>query len=183
MYNAGVYLFYNKVKPAATRGISGGRTAMKSANTVQQPYELPKFRRGGSKLTPGPPPGPSVFYLCNGQNLISPSRKTRIPDLISEGQKVVIYPQKLYGSKEQLRGCMPIKLYYLRIRSRWESYLVRKSGEVHWIGNSERGRQKNGHAQLLSDLDHRRQIRSAHPGRSAPSQVVGDQESSTSKVW
>jgi len=33
--------------------------------------------------------------------------------------------------------------------------------------DSERERPKNAHAQLVSDLDHRRQIRSIHPSRSA----------------
>ena len=47
------------------------------------------------------------------------------------------------------------------------NYLERESGEVHGTGNLECEREKNEHAQLLSDLDHRRQIRSIHLGRSA----------------
>jgi len=42
-YNTGLYLFYSTVKPAAIEGIPGSHTAMKSANTVKQPYGLSGF--------------------------------------------------------------------------------------------------------------------------------------------
>ena len=42
-YNTGLYLFYNTVKRAAIGGIPGSHTAMKSANTVKQPYGLSEF--------------------------------------------------------------------------------------------------------------------------------------------
>ena len=90
--STGVYLFYSTIKPAAIPGISGGHTAIKSANTVWKPHELSKFKRDGGERTPGSLPRPSIFYLCDGQNLISLSREVRMPNLISKGQKVVIYP-------------------------------------------------------------------------------------------
>ena len=90
---------------------------MNNANTVKQPYELLN-RRDESKLTPGFLSRPSVFYLCNGQDLTPRSGNAGVPDLVSESQEIVIYPQKVHRNHEQLRGCVQINFRSLHAGSR-----------------------------------------------------------------
>jgi len=71
------------------RSYSRCHTIMNNAKTVEWPRELPGVGRR-RELTPGFSSGPSIIYLCNGQNTIPPSMNARAPDLVSEGQEVVV---------------------------------------------------------------------------------------------
>ena len=141
----GVYLFYAAVNPAAARDIPRWRTAINSANTVEQPCErLDRFGRGGA-LTPGFPSGPAVFYLRDGQNPKPQSKNTRAPDLITKGQEVVIYPHTVQAGYIQLRGVTRGSAFAPPPHTRDpRSYLGGGSGKTIRTGGA-RGEKKNTH--------------------------------------
>jgi len=60
--------------------------------------------RGGDELTPRFSSGPSIIDLCNSQNLTPRSKNAGVPDLVSEGQEVVVNPQPVHGNRKQLGG-------------------------------------------------------------------------------
>ena len=82
------------------------------------------LQRDGGVLTPGLPPRPGILYLLRSQSDLSMETNTMY--LISESQKVVVYPQVLNRSQDQLHG-FRIKLGGFCRISRWESYLNHES--------------------------------------------------------
>jgi hypothetical protein len=69
---------------------SGSRTAMNSANTIQQPCERSYIRTRWKELTPGFSSVPTVFHLRDGQDLTLRSTNTGVTDLVPKGQEVVV---------------------------------------------------------------------------------------------
>ena len=146
------------------QSFSGCRTAMNNANTASEREYHQISGRGGDELTPGSASGPSVVDLRNSQNLKPRAKNAGVPDLVSEGQEVVVNPQPVHGNRKQLGGFV----HDLTFASSPDGSGIRKITLVDSlegsIGSGTFGGKTEGreHVQPLSDLGHHRKLRWIH---------------------
>jgi hypothetical protein len=127
------------------------------------------FGRGGA-LTPGFPSGPSVSYLRDDQNPKPQWKNTRAPDLIAEGQEVVIYPHTVQAGYIQLWGCTRISLRSASAHTRYpRNYLCGRSGKTVRTGGAG-GDKKNTHKVFPASIKAAKSAASISVGQ--PSQVL-----------